>query len=87
MANPLTTVENLISNVVHHTRIAVEAAVKDAEAKAHATETKIAADVRAAVAAAKTAVAENEPAIKAAVDKGITAVEAAVEAALAARGL
>ena len=87
MGSPLTKVEEYIANVVHHTRIAVEAAIARAEADAAQEKTKIAADLRDGLAKVEAAVKADAPEIEAAIKKGVQDAIAAAEAALVAHGL
>jgi hypothetical protein len=81
------TVEQDISNVVHHTRVAVQNAISAATATFETEKAVIAADIKKAAGDALSTLEADEPAVLAALKDGAKAVEEAVIAALAAHGL
>jgi hypothetical protein len=83
----LDTIRTDFDNIVHHTKNAVEVAIKAAEDEAKKHEGVIVADVRAAAADALAVLKADAPEIEAALKNGAQAVLQAVEAALAAHGL
>jgi tRNA(Glu) U13 pseudouridine synthase TruD len=84
---PIQAVESALSNAIHHTRIAIDAAKAKVLADAEKEKAVIASDVRTALAKVQAAVKADAPEVEAAIKKAVNDAVAAVEAALAARGL